>query len=297
MKGVMRRLIPVVVGGIMAVFCCDSLGADANSSGFNYDDYAAVLKSYVDKEGMVNYRDLKKDRDKLDAFVDVMSKLNRKAFEKWDVNEKIAFWLNAYNALTLKVIIDNYPIKSKFFKSRVYPKNSIRQISGVWDKKKFNVMGRKVTLGHIEHKILRKQYSEPRIHMAMVCAAMSCPHLRKEPYLGNVLDKQLKNQSNRFVVSQRGFRIDEEKNVVYLSPILKWFVKDFAKTYKPSETRKRFSWLDKKQQAVLSFVRNHSGKTGLAYLDSDKQFKIKYLKYDWSLNEQKPKAKEGAKKK
>ncbi|GAI27849.1 unnamed protein product, partial [marine sediment metagenome] len=122
--------------------CSDALGVDTNKGGFNYDDYAVVLKSYVDDAGMVNYKNLKADSEKLRTFVTSMSKLDPNGFNKWGKKEKIAFWLNAYNAFTLKVIIDNYPIKPSFLKSWYYPKNSIRQIKGVWDKVRFNVMGR-----------------------------------------------------------------------------------------------------------------------------------------------------------
>jgi len=112
-----------------SVFSSQTLAADSEKQGFDYSDFAEALKINVDDAGMVNYRKL------------------------WDDNAKIAFWLNAYNALTLEAIIDNYPIKSSFFKSRIYPKNSIRQITGVWDKIKFKVMGQNLTLGHIEHKL------------------------------------------------------------------------------------------------------------------------------------------------
>jgi len=133
---------------------------------FSYDKYAAVLSAYVDPNGMVNYKQLKADSKNLDAFVAEMADLTAGIYEKWSKVDKIAFWLNAYNACTLKAIIDNYPIRSSFFKSAVYPKNSIRQIPGVWDKLKFNVMGKSLTLKHIEHNILRKEFDEPRIHTA-----------------------------------------------------------------------------------------------------------------------------------
>jgi len=132
---------------------------------FNYDDYAATLKAYVNNQGMVNYKELKSNREKLDSFLFSVGRLNTESYEKWSDKKKIAFWLNIYNGLTLKAIIDNYPIKSSFFKARLYPKNSIRQISGVWDKLKFNVMGQNMTLDEIEHKTLRKNFDEPRIHM------------------------------------------------------------------------------------------------------------------------------------
>jgi len=165
------------------------LAVEEKKRTFSYDEYDAILKDHVYDTGMVNYRRLKAKPGRLDAFIADISKLNTKSYGKWNDNEKIAFWLNVYNALTLKVIIDKYPIKSSFFRSRIYPKNSIRQIPGVWKKIKFNVMGQDLTLGHIEHKILRKKFDEPRIHMAMVCAAMGCPPLLNQSYTGQKLNE------------------------------------------------------------------------------------------------------------
>ncbi len=120
-----------------SVFSSQTLAAESEKQGFDYSDFAEALKINVDDSGMVNYKKLKAEPQKLRAFITELGNLDRKDFEKWSDNEKIAFWLNAYNALTLKAIIDNYPIKSSFFKSRIYPKNSIRQIAGVWDKINF----------------------------------------------------------------------------------------------------------------------------------------------------------------
>jgi hypothetical protein len=229
---------------------------------------------------MVNYRKLKAEPQKLRAFITELGNLDRKDFDKWSDNEKITFWLNAYNALTLKAIIDNYPIKSSFFKSRIYPKNSIRQIAGVWDKIKFWVMGQNLTLGHIEHKILRVKFDEPGIHVAMVCAAMGCPPLRNEPYSGDKLQEQLDDQARRFLANPAKFKIERTDNRIYLSPIFKWFAGDFINKYSP---QKRIGRHNKEQSAVLNFI--------ASYLDVQKdyvltgKFKIKYLKYDWSLNE------------
>jgi len=117
---------------------------------FSHDDYAAVLKAYVDDEGMVFYEGLKAKREQLDTFVEALGKLETKTYTQWSQKEKNAFWLNAYNALTLKAIVDNYPIKSSLIKSLTWPENSIRQIDGVWDKIKFNVMSKMPTLEHME---------------------------------------------------------------------------------------------------------------------------------------------------
>ncbi|MHC4131762.1 MAG: DUF547 domain-containing protein [Planctomycetota bacterium] len=247
---------------------------------FSYDGYATVLSANVDSEGMVNYKVLTNSRDKLDSFVESMANLDSKTFEKWEDNAKIAFWLNAYNSLTLKAIIDNYPIKAGFFKSRIYPKNSIRQISGVWDKIKFDVMGKKYTLEHIEHKILRVEFNEPRIHMAMVCAAIGCPPLRNEPYIAKKLDAQLEDQSNKFLANPEKFRLEEA--VVYISPIFKWFASDFVKTYGKGGP---FAGNTGAKAAVLRFVSEHLDETIKKEMET-KKLKIKYLDYDWSLNEQ-----------
>lgn len=251
--------------------------------GFDYGDYGTALKRYVDDRGMVDYRRLKANPEELLSYVKAVATLPRGQYEAWDDEAKIAFWLNAYNGLTLKAIIDHYPIKSSFLRSRIYPKNSIRQIPGVWDKIRFTVMGRKMTLEHIEHKILRVEFNEPRIHMAMVCAAIGCPPLRNEPYTGARLGEQLDDQTRDFLGSRQKFRVDRGKRTVYVSPIFKWFAKDFVQTYAPA---RNLSGQGREGSAVLNFI--------AGYLDEASQsalrrggLKIKYLDYDWSLNEQK----------
>ena len=268
-----------------SVFSSQTLAADSEKQGFDYSDFAEALKINVDDSGMVNYKKLKAKPQKLLAFITELRNLDRKDFDKWDDNTKVAFWLNAYNALTLKAIIDNYPIKSSFFKSRIYPKNSIRQIAGVWDKINFKVMGQNLTLGHIEHKILRVKFDEPGVHMAMVCAAMGCPSLRNEPYIGDKLQEQLDDQAHRFLANPEKFKIKRSDGRIYLSPIFKWFAADFIKKYGP---KKSFGNHNKGESAVLNFITSYLDKTQKEYVLTGK-FKIKYLKYDWSLNEQQTK--------
>jgi hypothetical protein len=254
---------------------------------FSYDDYAAVLKDHVDDKGMVDYKKLKAAPQRLNALITAMSKVQPNSYDRWNKEEQIALWLNAYNAFTLKALIDNYPIKSSFFRSRIYPKNSIRQIPGVWSKIKFKVMGRDLTLSHIEHEILRKKFNEPRIHMAMVCAAMGCPPLLNKPYIAQRLNEQLDERTRRFLANPAKFRIDRNAGVVYLSPIFKWFKGDFVNKYAPE---KNISNHGKEVSAVLNFIAGHLEKSDRDYLLAG-DFKIKYLKYDWSLNEQQIKGK------
>ena len=231
---------------------------------------------------MVNYAALKKERRKLDSFTDSFSHLKKENYEKWPIKEQIAFWINAYNSLTLKAIIDHYPVKASFIGSIRFPKNSIRQISGVWSDLKFKVMRKQLTLNDIEHTILRKKYNEPGIHMALVCAAMGCPLLRREPYTGKKLDGQLDDQAGRFLSSEKKIRIDHKKEKIYLSPIFKWFGKDFIKKY---YSKKRFTEYNKTDNSLLNFISPHISKEDINKI-SKKEYDIKFLNYDWSLNEQ-----------
>jgi hypothetical protein len=255
----------------------------AAEASFSYSHYKKVLKAYVDDQGLVDYTGLKADRQSLDAFAASVAALNRQVYEKWSESQKIAFLINAYNALTLVAIVDNYPIKSSFFRGLRFPKNSIRQIPGVWDKLLFTVMGRKMTLDGIEHDILRTKFNEPRIHMALVCAALGCPILRNKPYTGTNLDEQLEDQACGLLKDPKKFRIDRKNERVYLSSIFKWFGSDFLRIY---GTDKKFSGFGKAERAVLNFVSNHIQPEKRDYLEKG-EYSVEYLPYDWTLNEKK----------
>lgn len=274
----MKTGVIFLVWAAALIFLCGDVFSEDAIKGFDYETYASVLSSFVDDDGMVAYNELKAGRDKLDTFVNSLGGLDSKDYQKWGDGDKIAFWINAYNACTLRVIVDNYPIKAKGLKGMFYPKNSIRQIPGVWDKLKFEIMGRKMTLEHIEHKILRKEFDEPRIHMALVCAAKGCPALRNEPYVGKRLKAQLDEQGRKFLLSKSKFRFDKDGRVLYLSPIFKWFGKDFVKSY---GGEKAFKGYNEKDSSVLNFI----SKYRMEVKDEGKRWKIVYLDYDWSLNE------------
>jgi hypothetical protein len=254
-----------------------ALGAAA----FSYDEYGKCLKAYVDDGGLVDYQGLKNHGKALDNFVSAVSRLDRRVYEGWSDKAKIAFWINVYNALTLKTIADHYPIQGSFLRSFLHPGNSIRQIPGVWDRLTFAVIGMDMTLDAIEHSTLRAQFNEPRIHMAPVCAAMGCPSLRNEPYTANRLDMQLDDQGARFLRNTMKFRMDRENKIVYLSRIFQWFGDDFTKTYGTNEA---FGKHATKERAVLAFVSRFLAERDREYLAKG-DYSLSYLSYDWSLNE------------
>lgn len=249
----------------------------------DYTLYDRVLKTHVDADGYVDYQGLKNHPDELNAFVRQLAQVDENTLKSSPERSQIAFWLNAYNALTLKLIVDHYPIKASFFRSLVYPKQSIRQIAGAWDKITFTVAGKPYTLDHIEHQILRKRFKEPRIHMALVCAARGCPPLRQEAYRGPRLDEQLDDQTRRFLQNPQKFRIDKPHRVVYLSSIFKWFGSDFIPVY---GTTSKFQDFKPEERAVLNFISQYVTDDVRAFL-LEGRFHLKYLKYDWTLNDTK----------
>ena len=268
----------------MAVAC---VARAAEGPAFSYAPYADVLSKYVDKEGLVNYKALKANREDLDRFTRELADLDSAVYTTWTYKEKIAFWINAYNALTLQVIVDRYPIKAGVIASAKYPKNSIRQISGVWDKITFPVMGKPMTLEDIEQGTLRKKFAEPRIHFALVCAAMGCPRPRDEPYTGDKLEGQFADQTRSFVAEHTKFHTGQERDLVHISPIFKWFGEDFVPTY---GTSMEFAGHEPEERAVLNYLSKYLSEQDQQYLEQG-DYQIKYLDYDWTLNEQPSKPK------
>ncbi len=250
---------------------------------FSYDDYGAALAAFVDLHGLVNYQALKANRQRLDVFAAALGTLSPAVYSSWNEKDQVAFWINAYNALTLEAIIDHYPIQASLLKSAIFPQNSIRQIPGVWTELRFEVAGKEVTLDHIEHQILRQQFNEPRIHMALVCAGKGCPPLRNEPYTREQLDAQFADQTRKFLAQQDKFRIDRSSGRVYLSPIFEWFGGDFAKTYGAGEKPKAARGTEEK--AIINFIAAHLEAGDRDYL-ATADYNVVYLDYDWSLNEQ-----------
>ena len=248
----------------------------AAASGFDqsYAAYDGLLKKYVTLQGRVDYAGLKADPGALELFLENIAGLRRMQFDTWTKSGQLAFLINLYNAATLKLIVDHYPV------------NSIKDIGGFfkgpWDQAFFKLFGTTITLNHLEHDILRKQYQEPRIHMALVCAAKGCPPLRNEAYTAEKLDRQLEDQSHRYLASASGLRIDRHKNVVYVSSIFKWYGDDFRRGYEPKHG---FDGLNSTERAVANFCSQHLSSKDAGFLQKG-GYDMKYLDYDWSLNKQ-----------
>ncbi len=213
----------------------------------DYSIWSMLLKKNIDTNGHVNYKNFKKDKQMFNKFLNILS--NTKIDNNWTTNQKIAFWINVYNAFTIKLIINNYPLKS------------IKEIKKPWDIKFFKIDGRSLSLGDVEHLILRKEFNEPRIHFAINCASKSCPRIIQIPYEGKNLDKLLERQTKEYVNDSEVNEITE--NSYKLSKLFSWFSKDFRQA----------------EGNVEGFISKYS-KTRII-----NQKNKGFLEYNWELNE------------
>jgi hypothetical protein len=282
--GIVLSLTVIAFGGIIACSSSDSYIVQAPKvqvpdEPFTHDRFNTVLNTYVDDAGMVNYKGLKENRTPLDQYVAHMGAVANETYKAWSKDEQMAFWINAYNAITLQSIINHYPIKKGNVLNRsLYPDNSIRQISGVWDKLETKVMGKPMTLNAIEHEVLRVDFKEPRIHVAIVCASIGCPPLRNEAFVADKLEEQLSDQSKDFANHRQNLTINSAEKTIYLSSILDWFGEDFEGSYSV-EGRSGT------ESAIVGFVHEYALDAQKAEL-SDASYSLEFQDYDWNLNEQ-----------
>ena len=218
----------------------------------NHQLWTDLLQAHVDSNGWVSYSGFVNDSVVFNNYLNTLSSCAPNA--NWNREEKLAYWINAYNAFTVKLIVDNYPVSS--IKDI---KKGIPFINSVWDMKFFEIGGKKMDLNEIEHSILRKEFNEPRIHFAIVCASESCPSLLNEAYEPETLEAQLTLQARNFIDDNSKNEI--ELNEIRISSIFKWFSVDFTEN-----------------GTVHDFIRPYSNR------DFGSSAKVKYLDYDWNLN-------------
>ncbi len=277
----------IIISFFMAFFLCFAgnlmaqIEQDLTPFDQNHTIFNKLLQENV-KDAKVNYQGFI-DSAEFTNYLKTLNNITPDDFKTWTGSQKIAFWINSYNAFTIKAIIDHYPIQRSFTLVGIFyaPKNSILQIPGVWKKLQFQAVGQSVTLDHIEHRILRKEFNEPRIHAAINCASISCPDLRNEAYIADKIDKQLDDSSRNFVNSKtKGVLIDKNKSKINVSKIFKWFGDDFFSNYHKQE----FNDKSDKQNGTLGFIYKYINEDKKKYVLSGK-YKLKYMSYDWGLNE------------
>ena len=205
-----------------------TFGLQATAFDHEHKDLTTLLGKVVSYSGVggaeskVDYKKLQKEPLLLNKYIKEMSQVSKKQFDSFSKTEQQAFLMNAYNAFTLKLVVDHYPVKS------------IKKIGGLfsspWKMKFIRLLGKEMTLDEIEHETLRKNYNEPRVHFAVNCASIGCPRLRNEAFVASRLDAQLEEQTKIFMRDTSRNKIDLKNKKLKISKIFDWFIIWF-KTY------------------------------------------------------------------
>lgn len=220
-----------------------------------HDLFTEVLNEHVNQEGFVNYDGLAADRSGLDEYLKMLR--SNHPGSNWTEEEKLAYWINAYNAFTLEIVLDHYPLES----IRHIRRWSLPFINSVWDIKFIDIQEETYSLNNIEHDILRIEFGEPRIHFAINCASYSCPKLLNEAYSADKLEEQLQAQAIDFINDPLRNKISKDK--AEISQIFLWFKGDFTK-----------------DGSVMEYVNQ------FAETPSAGGVKPSHLEYNWDLNKQ-----------
>jgi Protein of unknown function, DUF547 len=234
---------------------------------FDHSAFDRILAAHVTDAGLVDYAGLKATG----ALTDYLQEIAETDPAQMNEQEALAFWINAYNALTMKLVVDNYPTKSIL---RLAPAGIkgipfiVPKINTPFKVKVGQVGGVTHTLDEIEHSIIRATFSEPRIHFALVCAAMSCPPLRAEAYKGARLDAQLDDQGATFLADSTKNWVPFDGDTIRLSKIFKWFEGDFGGS----------------ESAVQQFIARYAEGEVKAKLEVG-GYRIESMGYDWTLND------------
>lgn len=215
----------------------------------DHKGYANLLQKYVADNGLVNYKGFVNDKPALNEYLKSLSDNPPKS--SWSDNQKLSYWINVYNAFTIKLIVDHYPVNSILSINEGKP----------WDLSFIPVGDKMYTLNQVENDILRKEFDEPRIHFAINCASISCPKLLNKPFDAALLPSQLNSVSKAFVLNTEKNNLSA--NMVKISKIFDWFKDDF-----------------KTSGGVIGFLNTY------ADVKISTSSKVTYKEYDWNLNKQ-----------
>jgi len=218
---------------------------DYHPEAFNHNRWNVLLQKHVSEKGDVDYSAIKNNPIDLNVYIDLLGE--NMPNEQWNNQDKLAYWINAYNAMTIDLIIKNYPVKS------------IQDIKDPWKQRLWKLGSKWYNLNEIEHQILRKM-NEPRIHFGIVCASYSCPKLQNEAFTALQLDAQLTAATKEFLADPNRNTITSDN--IEVSKIFKWFSKDF-----------------KQNGSIIDFLNQYSD------VQISSKAKTSFKDYNWNLNE------------
>jgi hypothetical protein len=245
------------------------------STAFDYSAWDAFLKKYVNDNGDVDYQSIKKDPKELNDFLAVLMAANEQEMASWPREEALAFWINAYHAALINLVVENYPV------------TSVQKIPSFWDISSFH-LGKKIkgqsrfSLNDIHLKKLIDVYRDEKIHLALSVAAKSGPKLMREAFTGPKVEGQLFLLTRQFVTDPAYVDITPGRKKIRISKIFEWYAKDFRLNFGTPEPRGKFSAGD---NAILSFLAYYLEDEAKASYLQEGNYKIEYPHFDWSLND------------
>ncbi|OUL30527.1 DUF547 domain-containing protein [Nostoc sp. 106C] len=228
----------------------------------DFEPWDTLLRQYVDEYGRVDYLAWKTQQPQ--ALSDWMESQKKLLLNSNSNNlEQLALWINLYNAFTIATILERYPLKSILPQFLGIP----NWLAFLWffQRRAYNIFGKRYSLAQIENQILREKLQEPRIHFAIVCASVGCPLLRQEAYFPEQVIQQLDEDAHRFINNPEKVRYDFQSQTLYCNKIFKWYRQDFLKI----------------APSIPEYINSYL-KTDLPLTASTP---ISYLHYDWSLNQ------------
>lgn len=251
---VLKMVIAAFATVLLFSQCATIKDYPSHSQPISHDIWNGLLQKNVKENGRVNYKGFIEDKEQLYQYLELLNN-NHPNKKNWTKPERLAYWINAYNAYTVQLIVESYPVES--IKDI---KKGIPFINSVWDLKFIKIEGKTYDLNNVEHNILRKKFDEPRLHFAINCASVSCPDLRNEAYYPERINEQLDEQARLFLNDTSKNKI--EQNKVELSKIFSWFGKDF-----------------KKEGTLIDYINPYTD------VEIAPDAKRSFLEYDWNLNE------------
>lgn len=267
---------------LLASFSFVLHAAEFDHSYANFDQLLTQVVQTSDdkKQTRVDYQRLSVQKDTLHISLNAFSAVSKSQFDGWDKQQQLSFLINAYNGFTLKLIVDNW----EEFKQG--DADSIRDLGSLfttpWEKKFFTLFNEKHNLDDIEHEMVRKWFKEPRIHAALVCAAVSCPPLRNEAFVPSELTAQLDSQMQLFLAdnSRNEIKVHGQKGEASLSSIFKWYRGDFEKGDQGFNSL--FDLLNDYSDALVEGDSNPQEQRNLI---KSADYPITFKDYDWRLND------------
>ncbi len=242
-------------------------------------DLDSFLRRHVDADGRVDYRAASVDRADLDRYVAQLARISPDSHRDWFPTDadRLAYWINAYNAFVIHLVLHYYPITSVRDIRPPVPFFFLPRLAGFFVFQRVTLGGRETSLRALEDGVIRGRFSEPRVHFALNCASRSCPRLPNRGFTPAGLDTELEREAGRFVAEERNVRIDVAGGTLFLSSIFRWYEADFADCVKGHRAGE--------EATLRRYLRPYLSETQAAQLHACARCRVEFVPYDWGLND------------